>query len=619
MEKTIGISLQDTEVIRMSSENVLKGDKGDKGDAFTYEDFTAEQLAALRGPKGEQGEKGDKGDRGEQGIQGIPGDKGETGERGPQGLQGIQGPQGEPGPKGETGETGRGFTVSGYFASLAELQAQVTPFEGAAYGIGTAQPYDIYIYDGVSSTWVNNGPLQGAKGDKGDPFIYADFTAEQLEDLKGPKGDKGDAGMTAEELQAALDTKLDASTDLIMMKEATAANSVLIKATKPYDDGETHLDLSRASTETGKLNIDINDAMINLIGKTDAGTQEFHIYNSGNSLYVTTDKMGVVAEIDAESGKLRLNNVGDPILDNSAANKKYVDDQIAGISVSDLTDYAKKDLTNIDNSIFKAKIESSGFSGDKVFVATYGVTTIAELITAHNEGKRLAVKMTNEYGADYFAYATQIQEGFILFNARVSYTDEKMLICRNDGWFEGKAEVLPSINSSQQNNVLAVVQQEDGSVTWEPKDLGLNNYYSKEDTAYNINAGTAGDALTESTTKGLNVVKVDEDGISLTNESYSVTDLKNIVNSSIKLSRNNLKLFSGYELELRSPSGVVLRPGYEYQDAYNYSALKVEFSKIYNVGPTAPNVMSFRNIQFSTTEPTASDGKNGDIWIQYEE
>lgn len=33
--------------------------------------------------------------------------------------------------------------------------------------------------------------LRGGKGDKGDPFRYEDFTAEQLESLKGPKGDDG--------------------------------------------------------------------------------------------------------------------------------------------------------------------------------------------------------------------------------------------------------------------------------------------------------------------------------------------------------------------------------------------------------------------------------------------
>ena len=38
-----------------------KGDKGDKGDAFTYADFTAEQLAALKGEKGDPGEKGKDG------------------------------------------------------------------------------------------------------------------------------------------------------------------------------------------------------------------------------------------------------------------------------------------------------------------------------------------------------------------------------------------------------------------------------------------------------------------------------------------------------------------------------------------------------------------------------
>ena len=45
---------------------------------------------------------------------------------------------------------------------------------------------------------VAGGKLQydgsdvGLKGDKGDPFTYSDFTAEQLAALKGKKGDKGD-------------------------------------------------------------------------------------------------------------------------------------------------------------------------------------------------------------------------------------------------------------------------------------------------------------------------------------------------------------------------------------------------------------------------------------------
>ena len=30
--------------------------------------------------------------------------------------------------------------------------------------------------------------FQGPQGEKGDPFVYEDFTAEQLESLRGPQG-----------------------------------------------------------------------------------------------------------------------------------------------------------------------------------------------------------------------------------------------------------------------------------------------------------------------------------------------------------------------------------------------------------------------------------------------
>lgn len=42
----------------------LKGEKGDKGDPFTFEDFTEEQLAALKGEKGDKGEDGKDGENG---------------------------------------------------------------------------------------------------------------------------------------------------------------------------------------------------------------------------------------------------------------------------------------------------------------------------------------------------------------------------------------------------------------------------------------------------------------------------------------------------------------------------------------------------------------------------
>ena len=100
-----------------------KGDKGDKGDAFTYADFTEDQLKALVGPKGEQGEQGLPGEAGPKGdaftyddftpeqLEGLRGPQGEVGPQGPQGLQGEKGETGEQGPKGDQGEKGdRGLT-----------------------------------------------------------------------------------------------------------------------------------------------------------------------------------------------------------------------------------------------------------------------------------------------------------------------------------------------------------------------------------------------------------------------------------------------------------------------------------------------------------------------------
>ncbi len=89
----------------------------------------------------------------------------------------------------QKGDPGESFKVLGYFKTLYALQTGVpNPKVGDSYGVGTAAPYDIYIWDGVNNTWVNNGPIQGAKGDKGDPFEYDDFTQAQLEALRGPKG-----------------------------------------------------------------------------------------------------------------------------------------------------------------------------------------------------------------------------------------------------------------------------------------------------------------------------------------------------------------------------------------------------------------------------------------------
>ena len=99
-----------------------EGPQGQKGEAFRYENFTPEQLEALKGPKG------DTGPQGPQGIQGLQGPKGDAFTyadftqdqlntlKGPQGETGPQGPQGLQGERGLQGET----------PSIAHLEANIS-------------------------------------------------------------------------------------------------------------------------------------------------------------------------------------------------------------------------------------------------------------------------------------------------------------------------------------------------------------------------------------------------------------------------------------------------------------------------------------------------------------
>lgn len=116
-----------------------QGEQGPKGDAFTYEDFTPEQLEALKGPRGADGD---------------------IGPTGPQGNTGEQGPKGDP------GKDGKPFT------------------------------YDMFTQEQLEALKGPKG-VDGKQGPKGEPFRFEDFTPEQLEKLKGPAGTGGNVDLSA--------------------------------------------------------------------------------------------------------------------------------------------------------------------------------------------------------------------------------------------------------------------------------------------------------------------------------------------------------------------------------------------------------------------------------------
>ena len=178
----------------------VQGPKGDTGAAGPQGDPGPQ---GEKGDPGEQGPKGDpgatgpegpKGDPGDLGPQGPKGDTGDPGLQGPKGDPGETGPQGPEGPQGPQGEPGKGLTVLDYYADLESLQAAVqSPAAGDAYGVGAAEPYDIYICSPTKG-WVNNGPLQGAQGPQGPQGEPGPQGPPGADGAPGAKGDTGPEG-----------------------------------------------------------------------------------------------------------------------------------------------------------------------------------------------------------------------------------------------------------------------------------------------------------------------------------------------------------------------------------------------------------------------------------------
>lgn len=184
------------------------GEKGDTGDAFTYDDFTPEQLAGLKGDTGDTGPagpKGDTGDKGETGAKGDKGDKGETGatgekgDTGPKGDTGDTGATGDTGPTeatGDTGATGAATTIKGSYNNYQELiAAHPIGNQGDSYIVNGS----LYVWDGTA--WKNVGNIKGDTGATGDTGPKGDTGNTGSTGAKGDTGDagpKGDTGATGD-------------------------------------------------------------------------------------------------------------------------------------------------------------------------------------------------------------------------------------------------------------------------------------------------------------------------------------------------------------------------------------------------------------------------------------
>ena len=116
-------------------------------------------------------------------------------------FKNLKGETGEIGPKGDP------FTYDDFTPEQLDSLRGPAGQNGqdGKNGISVTHKWDGTILEVTSASGTSSADL---KGEKGDPFTYADFTPEQLEELRGPQGipgkDGSDATVTADNIKSAL-------------------------------------------------------------------------------------------------------------------------------------------------------------------------------------------------------------------------------------------------------------------------------------------------------------------------------------------------------------------------------------------------------------------------------
>jgi BclB C-terminal domain-containing protein len=142
------------------------------GTPGTSSDYT---LVSMLGATGPTGDTGPTGPTGPQGLQGPTGDIGPTGQQGIQGLQGLAGTVG---------------TILGSYPDYASLiAAHPTGAPGEFYYVNP----DLYVWDDVTSSWINIGEIAGPQGIEGPQGVAG---VNGTDGATGPTGDTGPIGPT---------------------------------------------------------------------------------------------------------------------------------------------------------------------------------------------------------------------------------------------------------------------------------------------------------------------------------------------------------------------------------------------------------------------------------------
>lgn len=408
-----------------------------------FEGTEDEWLISLKGEKGETGPKGDKGDTGEKGATGERGPQGLQGERGLQGVQGEkgeQGIQGPVGPKGEQGEQG----IQGIQGPQGEPGPQ-GPKGDTGSGLNLKGELDSESQlpqEGVSGdAWLIAGNLYVFVGENGNVESNPKWSnVGSIQGPAGPTGPKGEQGEPGPKGEPGAD----------------GAPGIQGPKGDPGEKGEKGDPGSDASVT--KQNV---EAVL---------TGDITSHNH-DSRYISKSNTGTYT----------------PTADYHPATKKYVDDTVAAVDVTEQIS-GKADKTYVDSKLDTKvdKEEGKGLSTNdysdndrqKVSNIVDYVTTMRSTASMNTMGLSLDKKNVIT-GSIYTT-------GSITFNSASS----KSAGVLTASYFE-KLDALPSAEELDQkiNTAIGSVYRVKGSVAnYEalPKEnVTIGDVYNLEDTGAN--------------------------------------------------------------------------------------------------------------------------------------
>lgn len=411
-----------------------------------FEGTEDEWLISLKGDKGETGPKGDKGDTGEKGATGERGPQGLQGERGLQGVQGEkgeQGIQGPVGPKGEQGEQG----IQGIQGPQGEPGPQGPKGDtGSGLNIkGELDSESQLPQEGVSGdAWLISGNLYVYVGENGN--VESNPKWSNVGSIQGPAGPQGPIGPKGE--QGEPGPKGEPGAD--------GAPGIQGPKGDPGEKGEKGDPGSDASVT--KQNVEAV-----LTGDITSHNHDSRYISKSNTSTYT------------------------PTTDYHPATKKYVDDTVAAVDVTEQIS-GKADKTYVDSKLDTKvdKEEGKGLSTNdysdndrqKVSNIVDYVTTMRSTASMNTMGLSLDKKNVIT-GSIYTT-------GSITFNSASS----KSAGVLTASYFE-KLDALPSAEELDQkiNTAIGSVYKVKGSVAnYEalPKqNVNIGDVYNLEDTGAN--------------------------------------------------------------------------------------------------------------------------------------